>query len=93
MEINSGKWYVYKKYAVDTYIPLFWDGYLLEFNTEEAARDFIAVADRELGFDFENVVVTTNVYFKTETPILNATFYRIRAGYGGIKDYLYDVRD
>ena len=87
------KWYVYKKYMVDTYIPLFWDGYLLEFNTEEAARDFIAVADRELGFDFRDVVVTTNVYFKTETPILNATFYRIRAGYGGIKDYLYDVRD
>lgn len=87
------KWYVYKKYMADTYIPLFWDGYLLEFNTEEAARDFIESAVKELDFNFDNVLVTTNIYFNTETPILNATFYRIRAGYGGIRDYLYDVRD
>ena len=87
------KWYVYKKYMIDTYVPLFWDKYLLEFDTEEAAKDFIKVADEELGFDFKDVVITTNVYFKTATPILNATYYRIRAGVGGIKDYLYDVRD
>lgn len=93
MEINGGKWYVYKKYMVDIYIPLCWDKYLLEFDTEEAAKDFIKVADEELGFDFKDVVITTNIYFKATTPIMNATFYRIRAGVGGIKDYLYDARD
>lgn len=86
------KWYIYKKYMFDTYIPLFWDEYLLEFDTKESAEDFIAVAQRELNFDFTNVEIKNTVHFSGSVQFMNATNYRIRAGFGGIKDYLYDIR-
>lgn len=87
------KWYVYKHFAPDIYIPLYWEDKLLEFNTKDAAKDFIKIAKNELGFDFEDVVIEKVEHFKTKDEILNATYLRVRAGYGGIKDYLYDVRD
>lgn len=85
------KWYVYKHYAPDVFVPLYWDDKILEFNSEEAAKDFIEIADKELGFDFKDVVIESIVHFNTEDGVLNATYLRVCAG--DDHDFLYDISE
>lgn len=85
------KWYAYKHYIPDIFIPLYWDDKLLEFDTKEAAEDFLAVAKDEVGLELDDVVVKNIVYFNTADEILNATYLRVCAG--DDYDFLYDVRD
>ena len=87
MEFESSKWYVYKKYGVDTYIPMLWGENILQFDTKEAAEDFMAVAHRELGFKLDKIVYDNVAWFNSEYPIFNATFYRFESRVGG-HDYL-----
>ena len=92
MEFNSGKWYIYKKYWPDIYVPLCWDKYVLEFDTEESAKDFVAKSVTEMLFEDTDITYDQIAYFSVNTETMNATFYRVRAGFGGIKHYLYDTR-
>lgn len=85
------KWYVYKHYIPDIFIPLYWDDKLLEFDTKEAAEDFLAVAEDEVGLELDDVVIKNIVYFNTADEILNTTYLRVCAG--DDYDFLYDVRD
>lgn len=85
------KWYVYKHYIPDIFVPLCWGESLLEFDTEEAAREFVRVAEQELGLDSEDVVIENIKYFDIENAILNATYLRACA-----KDdhtFLRDIRE
>lgn len=59
MEFETNKWYIYKKYGVDTYIPMLWGENILQFDTKEAAEDFMAVAHRELGLIWTRLYMTT----------------------------------
>ena len=92
MEFNSGKWYIYKKYGIDTYIPMLWGENILEFDTKEAAEDFMAVVHRGLGFKFDKIVIDNVAWFNSEFPRFNATFYRFESRVGG-HDYLRDIRE
>ena len=87
------KWYVYKHYIPDNFVPLYWGEKLLEFDTKEAAEDFLVVAKDELSFDFdlEDVVIKNVVHFNTEDEILNAIYLRVRAG--DDYNFLYDIRE
>lgn len=92
MEFDSGKWYIYKKYGIDCYIPMLWGENILEFDTKEAAEDFMTVAQRELGFKLDKIVIDNVAWFNSELPRFNATFYRFESRVGG-HDYLRDIRE
>lgn len=92
MEFESNKWYIYKKYGVDTYIPMLWGETILEFDTKESAEDFMAVVHRELGFKLDKIIIDNVVWFNSEFPRFNATFYRFESRVGG-HDYLRDIRE
>lgn len=92
MEFESNKWYIYKKYGADTYIPMLWGEKILQFDTKEAAEDFMAIAHRELGFKLDKIVIDNVAWFNSELPRFNATFYRFESRVGG-HDYLRDIRE
>ena len=85
------KWYVYKHYIPDIFVPLYWDDKLLEFDTKDAAEDFLAVAKDEVGFELDDVVIKNVIHFNTKDEILNATYLRVCAG--DDYDFLYDIRE
>lgn len=91
MEFETNKWYVYKKYGIDCYVPLCWGDNVLEFDSKEAAEDFVRVMCDELGFRGDRVVYDNIAWFYTELPVFNATHYRFGRRVGG-NDYLVDVR-
>lgn len=86
------KWYIYKCYNTDIYIPLYWEDCILEFNTEDAAWEFLEAAKQELGFNINGVVVKSEVYFKTKDETINATYLRVRAASEKVREHLYDIR-
>lgn len=86
------KWYIYKCYNTNIYIPLYWDNYILEFNTEDAAWEFLEVAKQELDFNINGVVIKSEVYFKTKDGTINATYLRVRAASEKARECLYDIR-
>ena len=85
------KWYVYKHYIPDIFVPLYWDDKLLECDTKDAAEDFLAVAKDEVGFELDDVVIKNVIHFNTKDEILNATYLRVCAG--DDYDFLYDIRE
>ena len=85
------KWYVYKHYIPDIFIPLYWHDKLLEFDTKDAAEDFLTVAKDEVGFELDGVVIKSVAHFNTKDEILNATYLRVCAG--DDHDFLYDIRE
>lgn len=85
------KWYVYKHYIPDIFVPLYWDDKLLEFDTKDAAEDFLAVAKDELGLELDDVVIKNVAHFNTEDEILNVTYLRVCAG--DDYNFLYDIRE
>jgi hypothetical protein len=82
---------VYKHYIPDIFVPLYWDDKLLEFDTKDAAEDFLAVAKDEVGLELDDVVVKNVAHFNTKDEILNATYLRVCAG--DDYDFLYDIRE
>ena len=91
MEFESSKWYIYKKYGVDTYVPMLWGENILQFDTREAAEDFMAVAHRELGFKLDKIAYDNVAWFNSDYPIFDATFFRFKSRIDG-HDFLYDIR-
>ena len=91
MEFESNKWYIYKKYGVDIYIPMLWGEKILQFDTREAAEDFMAVAHKELGFKLDKIVYDNVAWFSSDYPIFDATFFRFMSRIDG-HDFLYDIR-
>lgn len=85
------KWYVYKHYIPDIFVPLYWGDKLLEFDTKDAAEDFLAVAKDEIGLELDDVVIKNVVHFNTEDEILNATYLRVCVG--DDYNFLYDIRE